>query len=259
MYNYNDYEANLPKDKASYKVLYNDYFHDSLITEIHISPKMHSLEIHIQCQRECEAESHNLPKDILNEKYGYILTFLGVSFLEVNTSLQGCEYINGRFKAIPKGKYYFRMQTADGYIDIGYRRFQLRKQIGRVSYIGITEFDPWMNRSQAVSEDQIAAILKKLADNQYTEEQEFDLFLDLQRLYTAKMTGIASYLRRIVASGWDSEDAVPYAAWLLGKFGSPCDIPLLRQLQGHADSPMIKKNLFDAMDALDTGRLSIRE
>ena len=34
MYNYDDYEANLPIDKASYKVLYNDYFR-SVYKELH--------------------------------------------------------------------------------------------------------------------------------------------------------------------------------------------------------------------------------
>lgn len=68
MYNYDDYEANLPIDKASYKVLYNDYFHDSFITAINISPEKHYLEIQVQCRRECEAEAHDPCKDILNEK-----------------------------------------------------------------------------------------------------------------------------------------------------------------------------------------------
>lgn len=253
MYNYEDYEANLPMDKASYKVLYNDYFHDSPITKIHISPDMHSLEMHVQCRREYEEDFKDSCRSVLNEKYEYILTFLGVSFLEVNTTLQYCEYVNGRFKAIPKGKYYFRIQTRDGYIDIGYRSFKLRKQIGRVSYKGVTECDPWMNRSRLVSEDQVIDILHRLDDNTYTEEQEFDLFLDLQRLYVSKNTEIAPYLRRIINLGWDSEDAVPYAAWLLGKFGSHFDIPLLRQLWGSADDPMIRKNISDAIAALGTG------
>lgn len=256
MYNYDDYEANLPIDKASYKVLYNDYFHDSLITAINISPEKHYLEIQVQCRRECEAEAHDPCKDILNEKYGYILIFFGVSFLEISTTVQWCEYINGRFKAIPKGKYYYRIQTADGYIDIGYRSFKLRKRIGRVSYKGITEFDAWMERSWLSSEDQIASILKKIADNGYTEEHEFDLYLDLQRLYASKVMGIAPYLRRIVTSGWDSESAVPYAAWLLVKFGDSSDIPLLRRLLGQSNSPAVRKNLSDAMEALDTVRLS---
>lgn len=255
MYNYYDYEANLPNDKASYKVLYNDYFHDSLITSINICPEKHSLEMQVQCQRECEEETGDPRKDILNEKYGYTITFSGVSYLEINTTLQWCEFINGRFKAIPKGKYYYRIQTADGYMDIGYCSFTLRKRIGRVSYKGIAQFDPWMDKLWLTPEERIMSILKRLDDNGYTEEQEFDLFLDLQRLYSSKTAGIAPQLRRIAASGWESEDAVPYAAWLLGKFGDPDDIPLLCQLQGRANCPAVKKNLSDAIEALDNRRL----
>lgn len=256
MYNYYDHEANFPMDKASYKVLYNDYFHDSLITAIDISPEKHSLKMQVQCQRELEEDTGDPCKDIQNEKYGYTLIFSGVSYLEISTTLQGCEYINGRFKAIPKGKYYYRIQTADGYIDIGYRSFKLRKRVGRASYKGVAQFDPWMDKLRLAPAEQIAGILKRLADNSYTVEQDFDLYLDLERLYSSKAVGIAPYLRRIVASGWESEDAVPYAAWLLGKFGDSDDIPLLRQLQGQTNSPAVRKNLSDAIEALETARLS---
>ena len=254
MYNYYDYEANLPVDKASYKGLYNDYFHDSPITSMNIWPEKHSLEMQIQCRRECEEETGDPYKDVLDEKYGYALTFSGVSYLEINTTLQGCEFINGRFKAIPKGKYYYRIQTTDGYMDIGYRSFMLRKRIGRLSYKGIVQFDPWMDKLWLTPEEKIISILKRLADHGYTEEQEFDLYLDLQRLYSSKASGIAPYLRRIAASGWESEDAAPFAAWLLGKFGDSDDIPLLCQLQGRANCTMVKKNLSDAIEALSNRR-----
>lgn len=254
MYNYYDREANLPVDKASCKVLYNDYFHDSPITAIHVSPEAHSLEMQIQCLRECEAENGDPRRNIRNERYGYTLTFFGVSHLEIHTALQQCAYINGRFKAIPKGKYYFRIQTDDGYIDIGYRSFKLRKRIGRVSYKGITGLEPWMETSWMAPEEQIAGILERIAGDGYSEEQDFSLFLDLQRLYASHTAGIAPYLRRIAALEWESGDAVPFAAWLLGKFGNSDDLPLLRRLQGAASCPMVRKNISDAMEALDNCR-----
>ena len=256
MYNYYDYEANFPVDKASYKVLYNDYFHDSPISSISISPEKHSLEMQVQCQREFEEDTGDPCKDIQNEKYGYTLIFSGVSYLEINTTLQSCEFINGRFKAIPKGKYYYRIHTTDGYLDIGYRNFTLRKRVGRVSYKGVAQFAPWMDKLWLAPEEKIAGILKRLADNGYTAEQDFDLYLDLERLYSSKAVGIAPYLRRIVTSGWESENAVPFAAWLLGKLGDSDDIPLLRQLQGRANRPAVRKNLSDAIEALENRRLS---
>lgn len=252
MYNFTDHEANLPSDKASYKVLYNDYFHDSPITSVCFNPIKHIFEIHLQCSRECEEETGNWRKNIYNEKYGYVLTFSGVTYLDIKTDLQCPDYINGRFKNIPKGKYYFRIQIADGQIDIAYRSFKLRKLVGRVSYCGITEFDPWLDRAHIVSQDQIDAIMQRLEDDGYTEDKEFELFLDLERLYASKVPGLASYLRRCIALPWDigQNEAIPYAAWLLGKYGNADDIPLISQLMKKTNDYRILQNLHDAISAL---------
>lgn len=83
MHNYNDHEANYPTDKASVKVLYNDYFHDSLITSLNIIPEKHALEMRLQCSRECEEENGGAREDIYNQKYGYVLTFFGVAAREI--------------------------------------------------------------------------------------------------------------------------------------------------------------------------------
>ena len=249
MYNYIDHEANYPTDKASYKVLYNDYFHDSLITSISILPEKHTVEMHIQCSRECEEETGDWRKDIYNRKYGYVLTFSGVTYLDIKTEMSCPDYLNGRFKAIPKGKYYFRIQTPDGNIDIGYRNFKLRKLDGRVSYKGITEFDRWMDRASA-TEDKIDRIIQRLQDDGYSEEEDFDLYLDLERLYASKTSGIADYLRRYAAKEWEMDDALPYAGWLLGKYGSADDIPIIQQLLHRTDNSLIRQNLLDAIDTL---------
>ena len=250
MYNYFDYEAAYPTDKASYKALYNDYFHDSLITSVSIRPEKSSVVIHVQCSRECEEETGDWRENIYDEKYGYVLTFAGVTYLDIKSDLNHCVYINGRFKAIPKGKYYFRIQTADGHIDIAYRCFKLRRLVGRVSYRGITGFDPWMDRAWAVSEEKLSDILKRLNDDSYTEEQDFDLYLDFERLYASKVTDIAKYLRRYAKAQWKLEDALPFAGWLLGKYGNTDDIPIVQQLMNRTDNSEIRQNLLDAIDAL---------
>lgn len=255
MHNYNDHEANYPTDKASVKVLYNDYFHDSRITSLNIIPEKHALEMRLQCSRECEEENGGAREDIYNQKYGYVLTFFGVTYLDIQTTLDWPEYINGRFKAIAKGKYYFRIQTADGYIDVGYRSFKLRKNIGRVSYKGISGFDPWIKKAWQVSDEMLNAILTRLADDGYSEEDDFDLYLDLERLYASGRTDIAKYLRRYASSSWEVDVAVPFSAWLLGKFGSPDDIPLLRQVSDRTDDPLIKRNILDAIETLSNNEL----
>lgn len=250
MYNYYDYEASFPTDKASYKVLYNDYFHDSLITAVEFKPEKHTVQLHIQCSRECEWETGDWRRDILDEKYGYVLTFGGVSYFDMKTQMDCPEYLNGRFKAIPKGKYYFRIQTADGYIDIGYSRFRLRKTVGRVSYRGITEADLRMGSAKPASQEEISRILERLRSDDYTEEQDFDLYMDLEYLYACKVPGLGPFLRRYVKSQWPLEDAVPFAAWLLGRYGNADDIPLILQLIPRTDHPGIRQNLMDAVEAM---------
>ena len=83
---------------------------------------------------------------------------------------------------------------------------------------------------------------------------DFSLFLDLQRLYASHTAGIAPYLRHIAASEWESGDDVPFAAWLLGKFGNSDDLLLLRRLRGGGSCPMGRKNISEAMEALDSCR-----
>lgn len=256
MYNYVDHEAACPTDKASYKVLYNDYFHDSLITSISMQPEKHSVEMHIQCSRECEEETGDWRKDIYNRKYSYVLTFSGVTYLDIKTEMSGAEYLNGRFKAIAKGKYYFRIQTVDGYIDIGYRNFKLRKPDGRVSYRGITEFDRWMDRTSA-TEDEICHIINRLQNDGYGEEEDFDLYLDLERLYDSKTSRIADYLRKYAVKEWEMDAALPYAGWLLGKYGSADDIPIIQQLLNRTDNSLIRQNLLDAIDALTVSKKTV--
>ena len=67
---------------------------------------------------------------------------------------------------------------------------------------------------------------------------DFSLFLDLQRLYASH-------------TAWND---VPFAAWLLGKFGNSDDLLLLRRLRGGGSCPMVRKNISEAMEALDSCR-----
>lgn len=249
MHNYYDHEAILPTDKASNKALYNDFFHDSIITGISLNAKQRQLELHLQCSRDCEAETGSR-EAIYHEKYGYKMIFSVVTHSEIHTKLHCPEYLNGRFKAIPKGNYYFRIQTDDGYIDIAYRHFKLRKATGRVSYSGIEGFQPELDRKYDSPAEVTNHILRRIASGQYTASDDFALFLDLQRLYASRVENLAPYLRQCLAAPWASEDAKPFAAWLLGKFGAAEDIPLLYPLLSQFQQPIIKRNLMDAMDAL---------
>ena len=172
MHNYYDRDAPLPADRASYKYLYNDYFHDSIITGLCVNSARRELELSLQCSRECEEEQGNRD-NILEEKYGYRLYFSGLHHFGGSSALQWTEYLNGRFKAIrgAKGNFYFRIQTADGYMDIGYDRFRIRKVRGRVSYRGIDEISPWIDKACAARPEEAAAIRKLMDEYGLSQEQ----------------------------------------------------------------------------------------
>lgn len=249
MHNYYDRDAPLPADKASYKFLYNDYFHDSIITGLCVNSARRELELSLQCSRECEEEQGNRD-NILEEKYGYRLYFSGLHHFGGSSALQWTEYLNGRFKAIrgAKGNFYFRIQTADGYMDIGYDRFRIRKVRGRVSYRGIDEISPWIDKAYAARPEEAAAIRKRLEDMAYAGKEDFDPNFDLERLYHAGAEALAPLLRQLVKAPWVPRETKVYAAWLLGKYGSAEDIPLiLGQLQDCGDA-MIQRNLLDAAE-----------
>ena len=54
MYNYYDFEAEFPLEKATQKFLVSDYFHDSRIQDIKMDHRKHELIIRLQCCRDWE-------------------------------------------------------------------------------------------------------------------------------------------------------------------------------------------------------------
>lgn len=245
MYNYDDFEANVPTDKASVKVLLNDYFHNSPITAIHILPEVHALELQLQCCREWEADSSRA--ELSDEKYTYILTFGSLHTCDIRTRMKHPIFISGRFKAIPRGKYYYRIATADGFIDIGYRSFSLRKASGRVSY---RRLPAPVQAPAAISAEEAAWIRARIRAEVYLEEEDADLLRDLERLYASGRID-AENLRHCLCVPWHSVCAKPYAAWLLGKFGGREDLPRLWQYLSECSDPAIRRNLQDAIDTIE--------
>lgn len=263
MYNYYDFEATFPLEKPVRKFLLSDYFHDSRICSLKQDANRRELVVRLQCCRDWERAGEGALEDA---RYTYILRFIGVHGFRSVTELSWPEYINGRFKQTAwlceqqkHGKrklYQFRIGLADGYLDILFSRFSVRKVIGRVSYTDIKEFGAFYKDWYKRSPEQIERIREALKT---TSPDSLDDDLNLAFLYANKATDLPQHCRRLL-TGDASQAAKAYAAWLLGKCGTQNDLPLIweafriekerKSYDFGSDDPMKYRNYMDAIEQL---------
>ena len=263
MYNYEDFEAELPRDKGTQKFLVSDYFHDSELRSVVYDGGKKSLEITLQCCRDWESEGRGERSD---PRYTYILRFFGVAGFVSRTDLTWPEYINGRFKhtawlearqrETKRKLYHFRIGLADGYMDILFSRFQIRKALGRVCYAGAGEDDSchpakeWLRRSP----EKLRAVREELAR---AGKDDLSADLDLEILYANGAEDLPAWCRRVLAGDYSGEGKA-YAAWLLGKCGSREDLDRIwalyreeREKRFGACGPDVEKRLRNYLDAIE--------
>ena len=152
MYNY-EHEIECPDNKAIRKFLWNDYFHDSELLDIRFDREWRKVLLTLESCRDIDNAWERLKGDGdtrhqyiegHKDEYIYTLLFLGTVYFHVERMMYCGDYINGRFKdtallrrlqsGSKKPLYHFRIQFADGYADILFDGFQIRKQTGRVNY-----------------------------------------------------------------------------------------------------------------------------
>lgn len=264
MYNYYDFGAEFPLEKAVQKFLVSDYFHDSRIRTVELDSGRRELAIRLQCCRDWENAGVGTLEDA---RYTYILRFSGVhGFRSVTDLSWWSEYINGRFKQTAwlceqqrqtkRKLYQFRIGLADGYLDILFSRFSVRKESGRIFYADIKElgafYKDWYKRSPEQL-DKIREALKSTSPDSLDD----DLYLLL--LYANEATDLPQHCR-LILTGDASQAAKAYAAWLLGKCGTPADLLLLweafraekerKSYDFGSDDPMKYRNFMDAVEQL---------
>lgn len=263
MYNYYDFEAEFPLEKAVQKFLVSDYFHDSEIRSVELNSTHRELLIRLQCRRDWERAGEGNLEDA---RYTYTLRFIRVYGFRSVTDLRWPEYINGRFKQTAwlceqqkqtkRKLYQFRIGLADGYLDILFGRFSVRKETGRISYADTKElgafYKDWYKRSPEQL-DKIREALKSLSPD------SIDVDLNLEFLYANKAADLPQQCRRVL-TGNVSPDAKAYSAWLLGKCGTPDDLSLIREAfwtdKAHksidlgSEDPMKYRNYIDAAEQL---------
>ena len=276
MHNF-EHEIPYPKDKALYTFLWCDYFHDSSITDLQFSNIVsgrQDLTLTLQCERECRKNWQDrnwnvraFRADLERNIYTYHLTFFGVEHTQLERSGDWwqMEYVNGRFKdsallhrlqqQVDHPLYHVRIQLSGGYLDVVFRRFQVRKAVGRVQYISAEQRELFeQNRKQRpyVSPEECDRIRRDIRDKAYGEPEVDDiaLYYDLEALYHAQVPDLGELARQCFQWNWPAEDALPYAAYILGKTGGRGDLPLLYPLLSTVTEPLLRRNLLDAIERL---------
>ena len=263
MYNYYDFDADFPLQKAAQKFLLSDYFHDSVIRSVELNNEKRNLVIQLQCCRDWENNQVGTLNDI---RYTYILHFSGVYGFRSMTESRTSEYINGRFKQTEwlngqqqrtkRKLYQFRIGLSDGYIDFIFGSFSIRKAAGRISYKDIDELGAFYKEWYQRSPEQISDIIKELQ----ADVSDSICDLNLEFLYANEVKDLRSQCHKII-TGEALPDAKVYAAWLLGKCGTKDDLQLIwdvyraeterKEYESGSDDPMKYRNLLDAIESLN--------
>ena len=231
-----EHEIECPPNKGIMNYLWHDYFHDSKIHQIEFDHKKGLVAMTLECCRDMDEKweklsgSHEERQSYIQQhvdEFAYILSFKGVRYFHDERLIAVNDYINGRFKntallcklkaETKKPLYHFRMQIDDGYIDIIFSDFQVRKKAGRVKYPVDEAF------YQAESLSQIEKDMGLPCD-------EADCFLSMQKLYKANDASLLRIARENLRLEDDEGDACLYSAYLLGKYGDVSDIKNLQDL-----------------------------
>lgn len=257
MYN-GENEIVCPNDKYIKHYLWRDYFHVSKIKMIefnnskgndHYCPNQVILTVESSIDIDTEwdkLKGTNIEKKayITNNKskYMYNLYFRDCKYFNYEKSSMANDYINGRFKdtaklqkinkATSKVYYHFRIATDDGYIDIIFSKFKVKKAIGRINIkdIEINDYhDLWLKKYNegilVMDNGEFNKIkLLELLSNGDDIDRYYVLYYFMN--YTAET--IINYARGIMQLEWDDfEMAKIMAISIIGKVGNRNDLPIL--------------------------------
>jgi hypothetical protein len=278
MYNY-EHEIEKPHDKAMIKFLWNDYFHDSNVENVSFDNKKNHLIITlISCRdQECLWDkikgADDWKRQYFKENkdhFTYYLCFEKVSHFTLQSSVKWTNYINGRFKETACLKiiqswgkeklYHFRIQLSNGYSDIVFKNFKVRKKIGRINY-NIEEELGQINsivmdshffetvESNLSDEENESSFFSKTEDfNKYLEQakngKDFDRFIAMSVLYEKKYENLLELVRNNLILDAEWLDCSAYAAYLLGKIGINEDITKLYGYHAFLNRLIAKENNY---------------
>lgn len=257
MYN-GENEITCPNDKYIKYYLWSDYFHDSKIKTIEFNNSKRkdnnwpdqvilTLESCIDIDMEWDKlKGTGIEKKayVTNNKakYMYNLHFIDCKYFNYEKSININDYINGRFKdtailqkikkATNKVYYHFRIATDDGYIDVIFSKFKIKKAIGRIN-IKDTETKEYHIQWLQKYNDGIL-LMENGELNKINLLELLSNGDDIERYYVLhyfmKCTDetIINYARDIMQLDWDNfEMSKIMAISIIGMMGNRNDLPLL--------------------------------
>jgi len=248
MNNY-EHEIACPNNKGIRNYLWYDHFHDSKIDYISFNHRKGLLTLTLECCRDIEdiwnklKDDHDVRRAYIKENidsFIYILTFKGIKYFHTERLIMVNDYINGRFKdtallrkliaEYKKPFYHFRIQIDDGYMDIIFSDFTIRKRAGRVKY-PIEEIA--FTTCKSLSDDDKKAAL---------DGDDFERFLAMQKLFQESDPSLPEIARKNL---WfdDDGDACLYSAYLLGRFGDMSDVSKLLELYLRIEEHLVSKSI----------------
>ena len=248
MNNY-EHEIACPDNKGILNYLWYDHFHDSKIDNISFDHRKGLVVLTLECCRDRDEiwkklkYNDNLFNSYMDkniDNFTYILTFKGTKYFHVERLIMVNDYINGRFKDTAllktlaaenkKPLYHFRIQIDDGYIDIIFSNFIIRKKAGRIKY---PVKESAARTCKWVDEDSKKAAL---------DGDDFERFLAMQKLFHENDPALPDIARKNL---WfdDDGDSCLYSAYLLGKLGDINDIPNLLELYSKIEEHLISKSV----------------
>jgi hypothetical protein len=269
MYNC-EHEIEYPDDKYIQYFLWRDFFHDATIEMIQFHSSLESIP-------HKPGLSLTLRPLIDGKKeYRYLLNFIGCEYFVQEKAGVWNEYLNGRFKQTAlledinqqsgKKNYHFRIQTADGYMDIIFSKFTIKKVNGRIRIHGLENPDyyhlPWLKTygNGALQNPDGFLDHKKVLELANTGD-------DLERhhalYYLLKNTEVIliDCARQIVQLDWDNyEMSKILAILIIGIQGDEQDLQYLYSEYYDPEShinkyalisgPLPKRHIMDAIDKI---------
>lgn len=255
------HEIPMPSDKAIQKFLWVSYFHDALIQQILPGqPKPYDLTLQIYSG---------------HDGYTYLLRFHYAVHFEYNAPMPwhtGQEISSTVFKDSAllhrlqaeedKPLYHLRFSHWNGYTDVIFERFSIRREGGRVNYKSEVpaEMITWDRQYHApnfrfyLKHDPFQVDIATLnGDDQEDLDEQIDdiLWAQLYHHHTSARTDeLLQLSRSILAEQQACKHARTYAAFLLGKHGTSEDMPTLTE-QFLSEQNLLKKRvIMDAMELI---------
>jgi hypothetical protein len=268
MHNY-EHEIACPDNRAIRKYLWEDYFHDSKITDIKFDKSSNKVVLTLESNTDLNDafEKFKMNHEEFWEyvsrninKFTYELIFIGAQHVQIERRLDSSDYINGRFKdtalvnklSIGRKKklYHFRIKVADGFLDVIFSDFNIRKKEGNVDYkVHNTSFQ--FMPDNLLDEIEIVKLAK--------HGEDFERYKAMKELYEMGYPNLLDIVRHNMDLNDELEDTCFYACFLLGILGEQEDIINLLHIFCRIDcfykssQYLIKKNILDAIEKI-TGR-----